>query len=101
MVLGQHLREERRDAVVAGALGQLADQQRSEPATLDAVADADAYLCLRVIDPEVLRSTNHRSLIPSRQCEKRDVGGRIDVDRLRGDLTDVDHRRMEAQTPAL
>src|SRR5947208_6432808 len=100
MVLGQHLPEERRDAVVTGALGELADQQRSESTTLDTIADADAGLGPRVVDPEVLRSAHHRSLITAREREERDVCRWIDVDGLRGDLAHVDHRRMETKRPA-
>src|SRR5437016_9131868 len=101
MVLGEHLREESRDPVVAGALSELADQERSEPTTLNPIADADAYLGPHVVDPEVLRSAHHRSLITAREREERDVRRWIDVDGLRGDLAHVDHRGMEPKTPAL
>jgi hypothetical protein len=68
---------------------------------LDAIADADADLRPRVVDPEVLRSTHDRALVPARQGEERDVRGWINLHGLGGDLADVDDRGMEAQTPAL
>ena len=71
---------------------ELADQERSEPTTLNPIADADAYLGPHVVDPEVLRSAHHRSLITAREREERDVRRWIDVDGLRGDLAHVDHR---------
>ena len=92
MVLGQHLSEKRRDAVVAGCLCELTDQERAEAATLDTIADADTDLCARVVDAEVLRSADHRSLIPARQREHRLVVRWIHVDGPCGDLPDVDHR---------
>src|SRR5437588_10525072 len=100
MVLGQHLREERRDAVVAGCLCELTDQERAEAATLDAIADADTDLRARVVDAEVLCAADHRSLIPAREREQRLEVRWIHVDGPAGDLLDVVNGRSEAHSPA-
>jgi hypothetical protein len=56
---------------------------------LDAIADADADLRPCVIDPEVLRTTHDRALVPARQREEGDVAGWVALHRLGGDVADA------------
>ena len=84
-----------------GGLGQLSEQDRPDPSTLEFVGHREADLGAPAVCPDVLGTTDHPSLIPPVEDEQGQMVVEIDVDDLAGESSDVDSLRPEAQAARL